>query len=267
MLAVALGIVALAGYKQMLRPGVVLTLGVLAAGGLVLSSQRRISWGGCAAVTFIVLGLGVYHLQPAYNRQFALRGHLRGDADLADIDRLPVVCYPQRWDSVSFYLPQADVRVYTLEQRQQLLADLRSRPRTLMLVKSGKVLEELLRDLPESIEFVAHGRPGVVTAGWVYPRPEPPGAIYARRQAYGHSCIVFLSEPRTQRSGVSGRFNRLLRCAAWRGSDLTTNRVRLLGRLRFPQRRFEFDGPLQIGLRSFRVPFARVGQTAACDRL
>jgi len=180
-LALALGIVALAGLKQMVRPGLLLMLGSLAAGGLVLCNKRRISWGGCAAITFAVLGLGVYHLQPAYNRQFALRGHLRGDADLADVARLPIVCYPQRWDSVSFYLPQADVRVYTLEQRRQLLAELRSRSRTLLLVKSGKVLEDLLRELPESMEFVSHGRPGVVTAGWVRPRPEPPGAMYARR--------------------------------------------------------------------------------------
>ncbi len=153
----------------------------LAACGLALGCTRRISWGVCAAVTFVVLGLGVYHLQPAYNRQFALRGHLRGDTDLADGTRLPVVCYPQRWDSVSFYLPRADVRVYTLEQRRQMLADLRSRPRTLLLVKSGKVLDDLLRELSDSIEFVAHGRPGVVTAGWVRPRREPSEAAYARR--------------------------------------------------------------------------------------
>jgi dolichol-phosphate mannosyltransferase len=174
-------VVTLAGYRQMLRPQMVLMLGALAAVGLVLAHERRFSWGGCAAVTFLVLGLGVFYLQPAYNRQFALGSHLRSDCKLAGVDHLPVVCYPQRWDSVSFYLPRADVRVYTLEQRQQLLVDLRSRPRTLLLVKSGKVLDALLREMPESMEFVAHGRPGIVTAGWVRPRPEPPGASYACR--------------------------------------------------------------------------------------
>jgi hypothetical protein len=105
---------------------------------------------------------------------------LPSEADLAARDAA-VVCYPQRWDSVSFYLPHADVRVYTREQRRQLLADLRSRPRTLLLVKSGKVFEDFLRELPESIEFVAHGRSGIVTAGWVRPRLEPSEDSYAHR--------------------------------------------------------------------------------------
>jgi 4-amino-4-deoxy-L-arabinose transferase-like glycosyltransferase len=181
-LLLALGIVVLADVKQVIKPGPAIVLGTLAVAALSRFTGRcGVSWGVCAAVTFAVLGFGVYHLQPAYNRQFALRGHLRTDANLADRTRLPVVCYPQRWDSVSFYLPHADVRVYTLEQRRQLLVDLRSQPRTLLLVKSGKVLEDLLRELPDSVEFVARGRPGAVTAGWIRPRLEPPEAIYARR--------------------------------------------------------------------------------------
>jgi dolichol-phosphate mannosyltransferase len=175
LLVLALGfvLVALAGLRQMLEPGPALTLEALTLIGLAYFAARSgVSWGACAAVTFAVLGLGVYHLQPAYNEQFALPGHLRSDADLAATERLPVICYPQRWDSVSFYLPHADVRVYTLEQRRQLLADLSGRPRTLLVVKSGKVLEDLLRELPDSVEFVTRGRSGVVTTGWVRPRSE-----------------------------------------------------------------------------------------------
>ena len=41
---------------------------------------------------------------------------------------LSVVCYPQQWDSVSFYLPQADIRAYSVGQRAQLLDDLRRIP-------------------------------------------------------------------------------------------------------------------------------------------
>jgi dolichol-phosphate mannosyltransferase len=180
-LLLALGLVALAGAKHMIRMGPTLLLGGAALAALALLAARRVSWGGCAAVTFAVLALGVYHLQPAYNRQFALRGRLRSDAGLARGERLPVACYPRRWDSVSFYLPRADVRVYTPGQRRELLEDLRSRPRTLLLVKSGKALEEVLRELPASFEFVPRGRPGLVTSGWVRPRKEAPGAIYARR--------------------------------------------------------------------------------------
>jgi dolichol-phosphate mannosyltransferase len=181
-LILGFAIVALAGLRQMLKPGPALALETLALIGLAYFTARRgVSWGACAAVTFAVLGLAVYHLQPAYNRQFALPGHLRSDADLAAVERLPVVCYPQRWDSVSFYLPHADVRVYTPDQSRELLADLRGRARTLLVVKSGKVLEDLLRELPDSVEFVTRGRPGALTTGWVRDRRESPRTVYARR--------------------------------------------------------------------------------------
>lgn len=180
-LSTALAILALAGHKHLLRPGTVLCLGTLLACGFAIVCIRRVSWGMCAAVTFIALVLGVYYLQPAYNRQFALRAPLRSITVLAERGHLSIVCYPQRWDSVSFYRPQVEVRVYTRQQRRQLLADLLSRPRTLLLVKSGKVLEELLRELPDSIEFTAHGRPGLVTAGWVSRRSEPPVEGWRKR--------------------------------------------------------------------------------------
>ena len=135
--ALAAIILVLAGFKQLLNPSTALILGVLAAAGLAVVVKHRLS-GVCAAITFVVLLFGVYYLQPAYNRQFAFRSQLRTDAVLADTEGLPVACYPQRWDSVSFYLPHADVRVYSHEQRRHLLRDLIVQPRTLLLVKSGK---------------------------------------------------------------------------------------------------------------------------------
>jgi hypothetical protein len=179
-LLLSLGVLALAGFKQMLDPGPALLLEALALVALGWFAARRVSWSVCVAVTFAALAIGVFYLQPAYNRQFALRDQLPSEAALA-ARGAPVVCYPLRWDSVSFYLPHADVRVYTREQRHQLLADLRSRPRTLLLVKSGKVFEEFLRDLPDSVDFMTHSRAGIVTAGWVRSRPEPSADSYARR--------------------------------------------------------------------------------------
>jgi dolichol-phosphate mannosyltransferase len=170
-LLLSLDVLVLAGFKHLLALGPILLLEVLTLAALGWFAVRRVSWGVCTAVTFAVLALGVYHLQPAYNRQFALRDQLPSETALT-AQGAPVLCYPQRWDSVSFYLPHADVRVYTREQRRQLLADLHSRPRTLLLVKSGTVLDELLREWPTSIEFVPHSRLGAVTAGWVQPRPE-----------------------------------------------------------------------------------------------
>jgi dolichol-phosphate mannosyltransferase len=180
-LLVGLGLTVVAYGREMIRPSTALFLTVAALAALLaLWKRRALSWGACGVVVFAVAFLGVLHLQPAYNRQFALRGRVRGDAELADVPGLPVVCYPQRWDSVSFYLPQADVRVFGPEQWQIMLSDLRSRPRTLLLVKSGPVLQTFLRDLPESVEFVPRGRPGAVTAGWVRLREEVPASLYAQ---------------------------------------------------------------------------------------
>ncbi|MGH7170740.1 MAG: ArnT family glycosyltransferase [Gemmataceae bacterium] len=180
-LTLAIALLALAGFQRLLRPAPAILLEMLAVAGLGWFAVRRVSWGVCAAVTFVVLALGVYHLQPAYNRRFALRGPLRSRAVLAEKGRLSIVCYPQRWDSVSFYQPQADVRVYTRNQRRQLLDDLNTRPRTLLLVKSGKTLDELLHELPDAVEFMPYGRPGLVTAAWVRPHSRSPRTIVARR--------------------------------------------------------------------------------------
>ena len=169
----------------MVKPGPALVLEASALIGLAWFAGRRgVSWGACAAVTFAVLGLGVYYLQPAYNRQFALRGHLRRTHTFARPEpavNLPVACYPQRWDSVSFYLPQAEVRVYGAHQRRELLADLQGRPDTLLLVKSGPLLKELLRELPPGVEMVVRGRQGAVTVGLVRTREEAPRRALARR--------------------------------------------------------------------------------------
>jgi hypothetical protein len=51
-----------------------------------------------------------------------------------------------------------------------LFDDLKARPDTLLLVKSGKVKDELLKELPASVEFVTRGKPGAVTVGWVRQR-------------------------------------------------------------------------------------------------
>jgi dolichol-phosphate mannosyltransferase len=183
-LLLGLTLVGAAGLWHMVKPGMGLVLTAAGIAALVVVHQRRaVSWAACGLAAFVVLLLAVWHLQPAYNRQFALRGRVRTGTDLAQGAGLSVVCFPQRWDSVSFYLPRADVRVYASGQRQELVEDLRSRPQTLLLVQSGPLLRDLLRELPASVEFVPRGRPGVVTAGWVRLRREVPPFLYAQHHS------------------------------------------------------------------------------------
>jgi hypothetical protein len=155
-----------------------------AAGGLLLVSRPewrgrpRAAWGLCVAATFALLFAGVYGLLPGYARKFSLRGAVRPLAEAVEDE--PVVCYPRRWDSVSFYLRRNDVHVYTAAERPQLVEALRARRETLVFVKTGPYLEELLAALPQDMEFVPQGRQGALTAGRVRHRPEPPAGVYAQ---------------------------------------------------------------------------------------
>jgi dolichol-phosphate mannosyltransferase len=179
-LAMGAGAALVAAAWHLVKPGTAygLASAAVAAMALVVAMRRRVSWPACAAATFAVLFAAVLVL-PAYNRQYSLRDCLR---DVPRTRGLPVVCYPQMWDSVTFYLPQADVRAYGVDERAELLRDLRARPGTLLLVKSGPVLKDLLRDLPESVDFLPrHGGRGGVTAGWVRARTGPADDLMAER--------------------------------------------------------------------------------------
>jgi hypothetical protein len=183
-LLTGLVVVVAATGKGMVKPAAGIAFGGIVLAGMVLAlrTRKRASWAGCLAVTFALLYAGVRELQPAYNRQYALRSDLRKQLALMHDRLTSVACYPQRWDSVSFYLPRADVKVYHADERARLLADLRAQPETLLLVKSGRVLREVLADLPGSVEFVTHGRQGLVTIGRVRAREPILARLDPKRQ-------------------------------------------------------------------------------------
>jgi dolichol-phosphate mannosyltransferase len=143
------------------------------------SQTPALAWRMCGIGTFAVLLLALHLFLPGYARKFSMRGQVRPYAALCRDLQFPVVCYPRSWDSVSFYLQRDDVRVYTPDRRQDLIADLRANPRTLAFIKSDHSLDELLRDLPGSMEFVPDGRQGNVAVGWVRPRLEVPEMLFA----------------------------------------------------------------------------------------
>jgi hypothetical protein len=182
-------LVALAAGLQKPLFGLLVTAAAL--GGLAFLLHRGpsrpvgLSWAWCGGITFALLLSAVHGILPGYAHKFSLRAQVRPQQDLGVDPAVPVVCYPHRWDSVSFYLRRDDVRVYTTDQRQHLIADLRSRPSTLVFVKSddghSQALHDLLRALPASLEFVPRSRHGIVTAGVVQRRSEAPATVIARR--------------------------------------------------------------------------------------
>jgi 4-amino-4-deoxy-L-arabinose transferase-like glycosyltransferase len=90
-----------------------------------------------------------------YADRFSLRGPLWS---VAAGGRPPaVVCYPRRWDSVSFYLERDDVMAFSEDRRAEMVAVLAARPGAMLVVKTGH-LDEVVRDLPPNVRFVEQFR-------------------------------------------------------------------------------------------------------------
>jgi dolichol-phosphate mannosyltransferase len=163
-------------------------IAVVGLGYLLLRGPDRrvaVTWATCAAATFIVLLTALHQILPGYERRFSLRDQIRPNRDLVVNAAVSIVCYPHRWDSVSFYLQRDDVKVYASAERPELIKELKRRPSTLLFIKTddadSRSLHEFLRDLPASLEFVVRGRHGIVTTGVVQRRAEAPSTILARR--------------------------------------------------------------------------------------
>ena len=119
-------------------------------GDRALAACRAVggSWKVCGGATCLVLFLALAAVLPHYNRRFALRDCL-GEIECSEAS---IACYPKSWDSVQFYLRRTDVRAYSEDQRAQLLEDLGRQSRTLLVTRSGRSLEALIRDLPAARE-------------------------------------------------------------------------------------------------------------------
>ncbi len=164
----AAGAVSLAAVVSRLLPpvpGLLAGAAALMACTVVWRSGLRASWAHCAAATFALLLVGVQLLLPAYNDRFALRACVRACRDTCPAG-VPVACYPRGWDSVGYYLGRADVRVYSADQKSQLIGDLQRSPRTLLFLRSGPAAEDLLRELPVTVRFVPERHSGSVVVGW-----------------------------------------------------------------------------------------------------
>jgi dolichol-phosphate mannosyltransferase len=184
-LALGVGLNLLAIAADLEKPGSGLVMAAGAALVLVWRLRRGpgrrplLSWGLCGAATFVLLLAAVHLILPKYARKFSLRAEV--EPLLSENPQLPVVCYPHRWDSVSFYLRRNDVRMYTAETRAQFIADLCKGPQTLVFVKSDIYYQDLLRSLPASLEFIPRGHNGIITAGIVCRRIEAPPSLLASR--------------------------------------------------------------------------------------
>jgi 4-amino-4-deoxy-L-arabinose transferase-like glycosyltransferase len=156
-----------AAYILPALPTLALALGTYLARGLPWNARFKTLWAVSVGVTALGLLVASHALLPHYHRHFGLRGQVRRHADMAR--RMAVACYPRRWDSLSFYLGR-EVACFGPREHDELLAQLRSE-QTLLFVKNDGSLEEVLRTLPQALEFVECGRQGWnVRVGVVTPK-------------------------------------------------------------------------------------------------
>jgi 4-amino-4-deoxy-L-arabinose transferase-like glycosyltransferase len=131
----------------------------------IIRAPVRVACAACGLAAFGLMLVGVWLLLPAHHRAYALREQVRRGADAGP--DLPVLCYPRRWDSVSFYLGRDDVRAYESGRLGELVADLRALPEALVFVKDDGSLDELRRALPHTREFRGLRRQAGVVGGRV----------------------------------------------------------------------------------------------------
>jgi 4-amino-4-deoxy-L-arabinose transferase-like glycosyltransferase len=154
-----------AGYILPLLPSWSLLLATYLSQGM---PERRRYGRLCAACVFLLLLIAVHHLLPDYHRRFALRGQVRRHAGDSHV---PVVCYPHRRDSISYYLERDDVKVFSAADRTALLQHLKQEERTLVFVKREKHFQEFVQALPADLKFVPSAREGHnVRSGYVVRR-------------------------------------------------------------------------------------------------
>jgi hypothetical protein len=106
-----------------------------------------------------------------YTERFSMRAPLLEATAFRDPPP-SVVCYPRRWDSVSFYLQRDDVIAFPPERRAEMIEFLTAHPGALLVVKTTHI-EEVQRDLPPGLVFGAAHHWGTAV-GRVVPWPESP---------------------------------------------------------------------------------------------
>lgn len=156
-IAVGLG----CGWKGWIEPKIATLCvstgaGLFALMGLVTILGRGLSWGPAMVACALLGVVACWEVLPGYHEGFSLRGHLRQamktgvvpETLRASPARVELVCYPHRWDSAGFYLPQANIVVYGPDQMNLLEDHLRKNPDSYLLMKPGRALRDLLARFP-----------------------------------------------------------------------------------------------------------------------
>ena len=116
------------------------------------------SWAGCVSIMFFFLVIGQRAFLPDYHDRFGLRRQVGISSEYEQEEDLPILTYPKRWDSVSFYSRRDNVESYSPVELEMLVRDLQAHGKAMVFVRRTGALRELLEALPREMEFVPLGR-------------------------------------------------------------------------------------------------------------
>ena len=148
------------GWVDMSTAYLCIAIGFALVIGLVILvlSGRGVPWAGTMAACALLGVMACWEVLPGYHEGFSLRGHLRQaikyrvqpeDLAFASNGRpVELVCYPHRWDSAAFYLPKAKMVVFGPSELPAMENYLRANPESLLLMKPGAALRNLLAKFP-----------------------------------------------------------------------------------------------------------------------
>ena len=133
-------------------PPLALALGYYVARGRAAGASWRPP--AATAVLGVALLATLHHaVLPWYAAQRSPFGRPELLAEYLADPATPVVCYPRNCDSVAFYAGRADLRNVRSKHTFMLVADLQSRPRTVVLFTHRHSLEALRNTLPPDLRL------------------------------------------------------------------------------------------------------------------
>ena len=129
------------------------------------------SWAGCVAIMFFFLYVGQRAFLPDYHDRFGLRRQVVISSEYEQEDELPILTYPKRWDSVSFYSRRGNVESYTPAERDKLIRNLQTHGKAIIFLRRDRSMRDVIEALPAEMEIEFLGRQSdYVAVGLVRPR-------------------------------------------------------------------------------------------------
>jgi hypothetical protein len=153
-------------YILPVMPPLALALGCYVDAACSAGRLRLLHWAYVAAGCFLLLFGAAQWWLPGYAHKYSLREQIVPHV-AACADTVPVLCYPHRWDAVSFYLQRGDVCVFRAAQLDDMVTALAQQPQSLVVVKADESLRDFRAALPAALEFVPCSCETTVAVGWV----------------------------------------------------------------------------------------------------